>query len=292
MTRSSLWKLSATLSLFAIAIVGLIIGAWIGRVHPPDIAPSIKVVFLNVSEGDCTVIQTPDGRTILIDAGSAYSGPEVVRSLRAMGIRRIDLLILASPLDSEVEGALSLLQNRMPIKSVWNNAVVNNEAGRKRVIAEITARHIPYRVVYGFENTQIGDSKMLLTVVWPPARSPRFQEDALTCRLDFGNTSFLFAGALSGSSESYMIAGAADKLHCDILQVAEHGNDTGTSLEMLRRAEPTTAVISCTPSTTPGQGTLHRLQVAGAGIWRTDTQGEVTIIADGRTSPIVAGSQL
>ena len=74
--------------------------------------------------------------------------------------------------------------------------------------------------------------------------------------------------------------------------MAAGGADSATSAELLRRATPSVAVISSGADAPPGAWTLHRLQAAGAGIWRTDTQGAITVFSDGRGTPVVTAARM
>jgi beta-lactamase superfamily II metal-dependent hydrolase len=75
-----------------------------------------------------------------------------------------------------------------------------------------------------------------------------------------------------------------------ILQAAGHGTDYATSAELLHWSTPEAAIITCAQNEPPGGGTLHRLQAAGASIWRTDLTGMISVTTDGATAPqITAG---
>ena len=76
-----------------------------------------------------------------------------------------------------------------------------------------------------------------------------------------------------------------------ILQTAARAEGS-PSPEMLRRATPAVAVISCGPGSPPTQETLHRLRAAGAAVWQTDTQGTVTVTANGRVPPAVTAAHM
>ncbi|BDI32289.1 hypothetical protein CCAX7_43400 [Capsulimonas corticalis] len=282
------------------AILGLIVLAgvtfsffwWLRKHQTATVPPTMTVTFLELSSGSCTLIRTTDNRTILVNDGGDVSGQEVVRSLHKARITQIDLLVLASPSLSEIGGTTALLDSRIPIKSIWNSGVDDGDPTRERLIRRIRLKRIPYRVVHANEKAAIGDSAMRLSVLWPQQRSPRASLDPLICRVDFGQTAILLAGSCNAAAEPYLVADAPEDLACDILQVPDHGGGDGTSLEFLRLAGPATAVISCTPQEPPDPGALHRLQAAGAGIWRTDMQGAVTVTTNGVSAPQVTGAKL
>ena len=292
MNASRRASIAFVLGLLLLAAAGVGGGWWLRKHQRKTATPTITVAFLELSDGGCTLIRTPDNRTILINDGGEESGVEVVRALRRAKITQIDLLVLASPSLTDIGGTNALLDSKIPINSIWNNAVDDGDPTRARLIRRIRRARLPYRVVHANEKTAIGNSAMRLAVLWPPQGGPRASLDPLVCRLDFGQTAILLAGSCNEAAEPYLVADAdADNdLACDVLQVPDHGD--GASLEFLRLAGPATAVISCTAQDPPSPGVLHRLQAAGAGIWRTDMQGAVTVTTDGVSAPQVTGSKL
>ena len=56
----------------------------------------MKVTFLDVGQGDCTIIQTKD-RAMMIDAGNNDQGEKVVDTLYRLGVEKLDSLILTHP---------------------------------------------------------------------------------------------------------------------------------------------------------------------------------------------------
>jgi competence protein ComEC len=283
---------ASIVGLTLLAIMSFLLAWWFRKQQRPTPRPTITVTFLELSSGSCALIRTPDKRTILINDGGIASGAEVVRTLKKAHITQVDLLVLASPSLDEIGGTTALLDSRIPIKSIWNSAVDDGDPTRQKLIQRMRLRRIPYRVVHSNEKTTIGESAMRLAVLWPPQRSPRASLDPLICRLEFGQTAILLAGSCNSAAEPYLVADANDTLACDILQVPGNGGADCASLEFMRLTGPATAVISSTPQAPPDPGTLHRLQAAGAGIWRTDMQGAITVTANGVTAPQVTGAKL
>ncbi|MDQ2687652.1 MAG: hypothetical protein M3Y28_07285, partial [Armatimonadota bacterium] len=107
--RRLLWNLYAALFLTVLFLAAMLLGTWwrARRITPP--APEAYVAFLDVGDGDCALIRTVGGQTILVDAGSAQAGPQVVRILKSLHIRKIDLLVLASPDERSVGGVPAVL---------------------------------------------------------------------------------------------------------------------------------------------------------------------------------------
>ena len=284
-----------TLLGLAIMVGGFALGYGFKKKQRAPQPPVVTISFLNITDGDATVVRTPDGHTALIDAGGSQVGTQVVDALRRLGVHQIDLLVLASPCDSSIGGVPAILASKLPIRSVWNNSVTTapDPKERDQVMADLARAGIPLRVAHMNEQTRLGTGQIPFTAIWPPQHGERSKLDALICRIDFGSQSCLFLGPLASESEPYLISGASDKIQADVLQVTNHGDGQATEPELLRRVQPSIAVISATQTAAPAPATVQRLQAAEADVWQTDQQGTVTVtLATTPGTPGVTGSTL
>ena len=287
---------SAVLLFIILALLGLLFGTAWQRSHPRRDVPQLRVTFLAVGDGDCTLIQSPDGRTVLVDTGPADAGPVVANLIRRRNIKGIDLLILASPSARSIGGVPALLGSGLAVSQVWDNAVADTGAARQAALKAIRRRHLPSSVAGAGDTLQIG-SRLFLSALWPPGTGDASRRDPLVCRINYGATAFLLEAPASAQTERDVISQAAAQVECRgvctdlVLQAAAHA-DGSPSAEMLRRATPSVVVFSCGPSNPPDPATLHSLQAAGAEVWRTDTQGTVTVSAGGHISPTITAARL
>lgn len=292
--RRLLWNLYAALFLTVLFLATMLLGTWmrVRRTAPP--APQAYVAFLDVGDGDCALVRTVGGQTILIDAGSAQAGPQVVRILKSLHVRTIDLLVLASPSERSLGGVPAVLA-AFPVGEAWDNAVAGGGEARRLALEAMRRRHIYGHVVQAGKKRQI-DGATSWAVLWPPEHGPRARQDALICRMDFGATRFVFAGAATGEGAGALVAEDDDGPACDtgcsdlILQIPEGGATAGTAPEVLRRMAPSVAVISS--GAQPAPLTLHRLQAAGAEVHETDTMGTIFVATDGHGAPTITAMRL
>ena len=296
MSRDVLWRGSAALLLLAFLLIGTLLGTAWRRSHPAHVAPRLLVTFFDVGSGDCTLVRTPEGRAILIDAGGAQAGQRVASELRRLGVKTIDLLVLTSPDESSIGGVPALLESGVKVTQVWDNPVADAGDAKRDALEAIRRRHVPSSTAGGGDAIQIGEM-LFVSAVWPPGTGPAARRDPLVCRINYGGTAFLFEAAATGEAEQDLVGEADRQIECSgactdlVLEVAEHA-EGAPAPELLRRATPSVAVISCGQDDPPAPITLHRLQAAGAAVWRTDTQGDITITATGRLSPVVTAERL
>ena len=290
-----LWRSSGVLLVVALALVGTLLGTAWRRSHPSRDMPQLVVTFLDVGDGDCTLVQSPEGRTILIDTGSAEAAPVVASLLRQRRVRAIDLLVLMSP-EAASAGGVPALLGSVPVSQVWDNSVADTGEVRRDALEAIRRHHIPSSVAGAGDTIQVG-SRLFVSTLWPPDTGTPARRDPLVCRINYGSTAFLLEAPASAQTERDLISRAGPQVECTgactdlVLQATTHAEGT-PSPELLRRATPAIVVLSCSADHPPNPADLQSLQAAGAEVWRTDTQGTITISAGGRVSPSVAAARL
>ncbi len=297
MSHTDWGKLTRAAGLVCLALAALAVGILVRRHQQPRPAPQALAAFLDVGDGDCTVVRTVDGTTILLDAGRAETAQSVVHDLHRLHVRTIDLLVLASPNARSVGGVPAVL-DAFPVRAVWSTGVPSGGEAWRAALEAVGRHRIPLQTKYAGDHIQIGGATFW-AAVWPPAQGPRAHRDSVVYQLDFGTTRMLFAGASGPQGEAFLTAGRGETLGCDsgactdlVLQATAGGAEGGTGAELLRQAAPAVVVASCGAGSPPAPGVLHRLQAAGAALWRTDTQGTVLVSTDGRSAPTVTAMHL
>ncbi|MGI4791595.1 MAG: ComEC/Rec2 family competence protein [Janthinobacterium lividum] len=296
MTSKLLWRSSAFLLFVMLTLVGTLLGTAWRRSHPSRDTPQLVVTFLDVGDGDCTLVQSPEGRTILVDTGSADAAPSVAALLRSRNVKTIDLLLLTSPEAASVGGIPALLGSGIYVSQVWDDAVADTGEARRAALEAIRQRHIPSSVAGAGDTIQIGQ-RLFISALWPPETGDASRRDPLLCRINYGSTAFLLEAPATAEAERDLISQAGSQLECSgactdlVLQAATHAEGS-PSPEMLRRAAPAIVVLSHSADNPPDQALLQSLQAAGAAVWRTDTQGTITVTAGGRVSPSVTATHL
>ena len=126
-----------------------------------------------------------------------------------------------------------------------------------------------------------------IRVLSPPAdwqpKLKRANDDSLAFLIGYGDTRALLAGDLEKNMERFV---ATESPRADVLKVAHHGSATSTTSELLAAVHPRFAVISAgfqNPFGHPRKVVLDRLQAAQVRTYRTDLQGAMTFLLDGKS---------
>jgi len=266
----------------------------------------LRVTMLDVGQGDATLIQTPNRRALLVDAGGTPTGTFdiggriVTPAVWALGERRIDWLALTHGDLDHVGGARRVMDDLRP-GEVWEGIPVEQAVELLELRAAAQRRQITWRRMFAGHELDVGAVQIL---VRHPARPdwerPRVRnDDSLVLEVRYGDVSVVLPGDAGVEYESVPVerprAGARPRIR--ILKVAHHGSQSSTSAMFLDRYDPRVAVVSAGASNLfghPAPAVLARLRARDVHLFRTDLHGAVIIETDGRQVRVrgVAGGRL
>jgi len=272
------WRLLGVLAFLAIV-------AWLALRQLPD--DRLHVYFLDVGQGDAILVLTPDGRQILIDGGP---NPTALLSELSAVLpfwdRSLDLVVLTHPDGDHLTGLLAVLdryQVGRVLDTLQTDAAPLAAAWRER----LAKGHIPRTI--GQRGMRIPLDDVMLTVLHPSSKpltgtASDENNNSIVLRIDYGPTSLLLTGDAESEAEADMIK-AGLPLQADLLKIAHHGSNGSTSAPFLMAVAPRAAVIPVGADNTfghPAREVLRHLTDARAEILRTDTNGRIEAVSDGR----------
>lgn len=288
------------LPIILVAILVLIVvltqyGPFIKRTTPMG-GRLLKVHFIDVGQGDCTLVQTPDGRNVLVDAGDESSGDKIVDYLLTKGVHRIDLLVITHPHMDHI-GGLTRVLAEFGVSRVLDTGYPHGSKHYKDILSIIESRKIDYRLARDMRKPDVG-TLVSSEVLWPPidyeaGRDSELNNSSIVLKLTYQNVSILLTGDIQNESEGQLLANQQD-LKSTVLKVAHHGSEYSTSNEFLQVVKPDYAVISVGRDNSyghPHKDTLERLSAAGAQVFRTDENGTVVFTTDGTNVQVDAEHQ-
>ncbi|HBN09337.1 MAG TPA: hypothetical protein DD435_12050 [Cyanobacteria bacterium UBA8530] len=252
---------------------------------PASALSPLLVQFVNVGQGDCELIKTPNGQTILVDAGPADSFPAVEQALRANHVQTIDLFVITHP-HADHYGDSKLLSD-FRVKEIWDSGAPSASRNFLRLLQTAKKQKARYwqpspgttRMIDGCRIEVVAPTRPLLK----DTRSD-VNNSSIAFRLSYGKNSFFFPGDAELEAWEKMFAHYPDKLRSDVLKVAHHGSRNATNSGVLVHVRPKVAVIGVGADNSYGHPTpivLRLLDKLGAKVYRTDLDGTVTASSDG-----------
>ncbi len=271
----------------ALALLG--VAVWtlpLTRIQTP-----LRIDFLGLGQGDCSVIQTPGGRVILIDGGPPereredMTAPALAEFLASQGISRIDLVVLSHP-EADHIGELEAMAQRYPIACVLEGTRNKDTQAYRNFVETIAQKNIPREPARPGTRIDV-EPGITAWVLFPDEDAMNKEEEvnelSIVLLLRFQDVSFLFPGDISNKIEQKLCE-TYENWDVDVLKVPHHGSRYSTSMPFLSEIRPEFAIIQAGRNRYghPHPETLERLRSAGATVLRTDADGTVSLFSWGK----------
>ena len=293
-----------TLCVVLTAVLGLCVfsafcppATWKYYVKKPDVVKrddgELRVHFLDVGQGDCTLIELPDGKVALIDGGDDTQRTEkaVLRYLSALKIKTIDYLIVTHA-DSDHCGSLATVLQQKMVLNAYLPTTNPTDAGSAYASMYQELLEQNSTKVFSARGKQIAEETAPYTFsfVYPYAEDVESDNgESSVAWLDYKGISFIFMADATAETEEKLIRdsklGFLDNIGVDlrsteIIKIGHHGSETSSSLEFLQYLQVKEAVVSCgknNPYNHPRDTVLENVAAVGADLYRTDENGTVVV---------------
>jgi competence protein ComEC len=268
----------------AIGVV-LLLPLWLER--PPLPAPgTFRTTVLDVGQGLAVVVVTRD-HAMLFDTGPRYGalsdagGRIVVPNLRAMGVDRLDLMVVSHADSDHAGGALSVL-DAMPVARVTSSLAADNPIN-------LRAAGAASRCIAGAHWQWDG---VRFDVLWPPAADyarDGVKTNDLSCvvRIEGAGRRVLITGDIEARDERLLVESRAP-LRADLLVVPHHGSRTSSTQAFIDAVAPSVAVMTSGYRNRfghPRPDVVARYRDAGVRVLRSDADGAVEFVSNGDARP-------
>lgn len=250
-----------------------------------EVAPdTAEFIFFDVGQGDASLIRTEEV-CILIDTGTNLSEDKLVAELERLGISRIDCLLLSHAHEDHIGGADRILRE-FDVETVIARETGETDAAAQYLWEAIRESQAELYTPTGVTTYRLGE--LWLDVVVPFAEAQTEGNDnSLILRVRYGDVSFLYMGDAEEPTEERLLSafGTTDYLQCDGLKLGHHGSKSSSGEAFLRAVSPQVAVASAGAGNSyghPHERVLADLSALGCTCYRTNEQGTIRLITDGR----------
>jgi competence protein ComEC len=259
------------------------------RVGPPG-SGILRVAFFDVGEGDAALVELPDGRNVLVDAGGLAGGAfdmgdrVVGPALRMFGVRHVDTLVLTHGDFDHIGGAAAILRRFGP-RVVWEGVPVPPHPGLRELGARAAAAGVSWRTVVAGDRERAGGVD--IRVLHPPQpeweRQRVRNEDSIVLELRFGDVAIVLPGDIAKDGERAVMP-LLSRAPITVLKAPHHGSASSSTQAFLDAARPAAVVFSEGRGNRfghPAPAVLQRYRDRHAVIFRTDEDGAIVLDTDG-----------
>ena len=235
---------------------------------------SLNVYYLDVSQGDASILISPKKEVTMIDTGGLttdenyYTAKNIIKFLHSISIKKIDNLIISHGDFDHIGNAFYLVNNIKVEKVIFNNNEFNEL--ETNLIKILQDKKIEFQkgnsnlqgkyLTWQFLNTRLYDNE---------------NDNSLVTYLKYQDYTFLFMGDASKLTEEDVIK--KYKLpKIDFLKVGHHGSKTSSSKEFISKINPKYSIISVGRKNKyghPNKEVLNNLD--NSKIYRTDQDGSI-----------------
>lgn len=261
---------------------------------PARSGTELRVYFLDVGQGDCSVVQFPDGSALVIDAGdgSWENDNKLYRFFK--GLRATSLTYVATHADADHCGGFAEIMKEFGGDELYLPAIGGETDLYRAMLEAAKKKNIPTKTAKRYETMVHGGAYAVFLSPYSQGETDE-NDSSSVLYLRYGETTVLFTADMTASREKKLLSEyEIDQTlfdrgeytvrldEVDVLKVAHHGSDASSSEEWLALIRPEVSVISCgrdNPYGHPAGGAVTRLAECGSTIYRTDELGDVMLSA-------------
>ena len=248
---------------------------------------NFKLYFIDVGQGDSTLIITPQGKTILIDGGGSENydvGKNILLPyLLDRKVTNLDYVIISHFDTDHVGGILTVLEE-LNVKKVITGKQYESSENYEKFLRIVKSKNILVKQVQKGDMINV-ENDVKIKVLFPEEKmieENSINNNSLVFKLMYKDFSILFTGDIERISEERLVKlySNTNILKSTILKVAHHGSKTSSIQEFLELVHPKIALIGVGKNNLyghPNQEVIERLEAFCAKIYRTDNEGEITI---------------
>ncbi len=253
-----------------------------------DDGNNLLVNFIDVGQGDSTLIEFPNGETCLIDGGPRSSSEDLINFLKTRKIEKIDYLIGTHPHEDHIGGLPEVLKN-FEVEKVYLPNKTANTVIFEDLLKEIKKNDL--KIIVGKSGLNIVDKDGIKFDIIAPNNENYSNTNnySIVTKIVYKDFSLLVTGDAERESELEMVERGYD-LKSKVLKVGHHGSSTSSTSEFLEKVNPDYSIISLGKDNSyghPHKEAIERLEQINTKVLRTDELGTIVIKTDGKNIEIL-----
>ena len=245
---------------------------------------SLTVYFIDVGQSDSALLMS-ENKTMLIDGGNVGDSNLIYSFLNKHGVKHLDYIVSTHAHEDHV-GGLSGALNYATVGTAFSPVTTYDSRVFNNFVSNLDKQGVAITVPKAGDSFKLGSSEVKILAPVKSYKEPN--NTSIVLKVTHGEMSFLFTGDAEREAEQDILAKNYD-LSATVLKVGHHGSETSSSYAFLREIMPEYAVILCGQNNSyghPHEVILSRLRDADVKLYRTDMQGDITFVSDGKSVEI------
>jgi len=259
----------------------------------------LAIHMVDVGQGDGLILKTPSGKVIALDGGPDRTG-NYAAYLKKLNVTTIDYVILSHGHSDHYTGlgtAIALLPADCEAR-VFDPGYPRPDIAGYQYIRDVAGCR--YRSLT-LNQSLLLDPKLDIQVMgvsstpYPQADGTGINNTSAVLRLRYGQFSMLLSGDAQTEAEKNLYMTFPMQLQANVLKVSHHGSCNATGTTLLKAVNPSYALISSGGPTDPNNfghphcQTIDKLRASGVHYYRTDQNGDLLVLSDGKLFSILPG---
>ena len=262
--------------LTTLLILLLLLGCACGPTEPGE-AKKLDIYAFSIGKADALLVQTTDA-AIMIDAGEHGDGDKLVAKLQALGVEKLDLMILTH-LDKDHIGGADILIDALPIDRIVLPSYGKESKQYTQLLAALTQTNAEVSYLDQDLSLSYGDLELTIWTSPVPYDGKSDNEQSLITKALYQGKSFLFMGDAEGKELEKLVFGTRN-LTCDVLKLPHHGVYDENTFALMTAAMPSYVVICDSEKNPAAKETLQAMELYDPVILQTK-DGDVHLTVSG-----------
>lgn len=246
----------------------------------------LKMTCFNVAHGTAILIEFPDGKSMLYDAGT-WSGYDIGKNVIApylweSRIRKIDVCVITHRHVDHLDGLPSIL-DRFKTKTILCNKMFSHSQAGSKLLESAASKGINISFIWsGMEINEFKDVK--IRVLNPPDSSVdtstlSVNDTSCVIKIEYAGSSILLCADVMDTGIDFLLSNHNDDLQSDVIIVPHHGGFANNTEELIKHVQPEYAILSCKKAF-PSPLTVEAYKSYGTKIFQTNESGAITVVID------------
>lgn len=256
---------------------------------PVTVNKDMKVHFIDVGQGDSILIQSPNGKNMLIDGGTKGSGDKVVKFLNSKGVTSLDVVVATHPHADHIGGLISVLNN-FKVNQFIDSGNPQTTQTYYELLQLIDSKNIPYKTANNNGKINL-DALLAATILHSNENATSANDASVVTRIVYGNISFLFTGDAEKAVEADLVKRYGAGLKSTYLKAGHHGSNSSSTQAFLNSVKPVGTILSYGEGNQyghPHAEVVSRLNAIGSKMYTTANSGDITVTTNGTTHSVSA----